>query len=47
MAPSEPTIPNVAEDAPVAPLEGTAPAAPPTPGFSIEPPPTNVATPAG
>jgi hypothetical protein len=43
-APEAPT-PGVAEDAPVRPVEGVQPGAPPSPGFSIEPAPSDVAAP--
>ena len=43
LAAPETPAPGVVEDAPVRPVEGVQPGAPPTPGFSIEPPPATAA----
>jgi LysM domain len=40
LAAPEAQVPGGVEDAPVRPVEGVQPGAPPTPGFSIEPPPS-------
>jgi hypothetical protein len=45
LAAPEGAAPEGAEDAPVSPVEGVQPGAPPSPGFSIEPAPSDVAAP--
>ena len=43
LAAPEAPVPGGVEDAPVRPVEGVQPGAPPAPGFSIEPPPSTAA----